>query len=44
MLGSLTTVLKTKALHGCARLSLVAGVDEISDFDLLRDLVEVTSF
>jgi hypothetical protein len=31
-----------KAPRGCARLSLVAGIDEISNFDLVRDLREVT--
>jgi hypothetical protein len=33
-----------KALRGCARLFLVAGVCEISKFEMLRDLAKVVDF
>lgn len=33
-----------KALRGCARLLLVAGTDEISNLDLVKDLAEVVDF
>ena len=33
-----------KALRGCARLSLVDKVIELSNLDLVKDLVEITEF
>jgi len=33
-----------KALRGCARLSLVDKVIEISNLDLVRDLIEINDF
>jgi len=33
-----------KALHGCARLFVLAGIGEISNFDLVKDLEEVVDY
>ncbi len=33
-----------KALRGCARLSYVAGIGEISNFRLLLDIKKVVDF